>query len=170
MTMRARITREAGEAKKAREAVASVKDPELREVAYEKVLASIRKDRKLKKVKTLADVEKLKSEAQIQAECCTVLDAMKTVWFLTDASRSFGPDGTPRKSKVTPGCPDLVAIAPPGFYGPAGGYFIGIEIKRPGKKQSLEQLKTQARIEYVEGTYWLIHSAEELKNKLEGKS
>jgi len=114
-------------------------------------------------------IDKRKTEAQIQEECCTVLDTSPCalVYSITDASRSFGKDGKPRKSKVRKDWPDITMLMGWPCPGISPGRFVGIEVKRPGEKQTEGQRKIQLEIESCHGIYWLVHSAEELKEKLE---
>jgi hypothetical protein len=52
------------------------------------------------------------SEKQIQAAIVAYLNMRGILHAVTDASRAFGVDGRPRKSKVDPDWPDISAQLP----------------------------------------------------------
>ena len=89
------------------------------------------------------------SEADLQAGICQFLRSRHIPFSITDASRSFGPDGAPRRSKVRPGWPDLTAVMP--FTGRA----LLIEVKapegrlRPVQAQMIEELKAAGALVVV---------------------
>ena len=57
------------------------------------------------------------------------------------------------------GSGDIIAVI--------GGIYVAIEIKGTGKSQTPAQETFQANLEHAGGQYWLIHSLDELINKLE---
>ena len=60
-----------------------------------------------------------------------------------------------------PGSPDILGILPSGIY-------LGIEIKTGKAVQNKNQKKFEKKIKENNGEYWIIHSLEELKEKLNG--
>lgn len=54
------------------------------------------------------------------------------------------------------GLPDIIVIK--------GGNFVGLEVKRPGAKQSLEQKEFEKRVKDEGGEYYVVHSIEEVQN------
>lgn len=59
-----------------------------------------------------AKFQQTASEAAIQETICAWLQAHHIPFSVTDASRSFGPDGEPRRSKVRAGWPDISGVIP----------------------------------------------------------
>ena len=57
-----------------------------------------------------------------------------------------------------PGSPDIIAIY--------HGYFVGIEMKRPGGKQNENQKAFQKNVEYAKGFYFVAESLEDIDNNL----
>lgn len=55
------------------------------------------------------------------------------------------------------GVPDIIAVSK--------GRFIGVEVKRPGGKQSTEQKSFQKALELAGGIYWIVYSLNDLKEK-----
>lgn len=54
--------------------------------------------------------------------------------------------------------PDIVAII--------GGQYVGIEVKRPGGKQTPQQKYFETQSTKAGAKYWLVTSLEEVKNNL----
>jgi hypothetical protein len=58
-----------------------------------------------------------------------------------------------------PGCSDIIACLP-------DGRFAAIEVKRPGKKPTIEQLSFLQAVEKGNGLAWVVQSVEDVRNKL----
>ena len=90
---------------------------------------------------TAAAFQATASEAEIQQAITDWLTAHHVPHSVTDASRVFGPDGEPRRSKVEEGWPDITGVLPP------SGRAFFIECKRatgrfrPGQKPMLARLR-----------------------------
>ena len=96
------------------------------------------------------------SHAEIQDAVCDVLKLYKIVHSVTDASRTFGPDGKPRKSKVEPGWPDITACIR--AYGADPGRFVGLEVKTQSDRQSKKQRDCARSIYEAGGMYFIVRS------------
>ena len=96
------------------------------------------------------------SHAEIQDAVCNVLKLCKIVYSVTDASRAFGPDGKPRKSKVQPGWPDITACIR--AYGADQGRFVGLEVKTQNGRQSKKQRDCARSICEAGGVYFIVRS------------
>lgn len=87
------------------------------------------------------------TEAQIQRSICKVLDMHGVIYSVTDASRSFTPNGEVR-AKVRKGWPDITAIL-------SGGKALMIECKsekgklRPEQKIMLDRLEKQGALTLI---------------------
>lgn len=88
-------------------------------------------------------------EAAIQAAICEWLDLRLIPYSVTDASRVFGRDGQPRRSKVNKSWPDISGVLPP------SGRALYIECKsatgrfQPGQKQMLARLRAAGALVIV---------------------
>ena len=58
------------------------------------------------------------------------------------------------------GWPDIIAVLPP------SGFFLGVEIKKPGEELSGKQKEVKAEIEQANGIVIRVTSVEELAEKL----
>ena len=97
------------------------------------VRASSRKSGALKAFKTQIP------ERDLQAQVCGLLGLLGLVYSETDASRSFGRDGKPRRSKVATGWPDISFVLPEG----RAGFF---ELKSAKGRLRAEQKITLAKL------------------------
>ena len=104
-------------------------------------------------------IAKVKSERAIQAEILTLLRAQGIPHSVTDASRSWGPDGRPRKSKVTAGWPDISCVLP---RGPYQGRAFFIEVKAARGRVSREQRQTFLRLDAAWSRVFIGRSAEDV--------
>jgi len=96
------------------------------------------------------------SETHIVGACLDLLGAYKVFAFRNNT----GAFKTERGGFVRFGCkgsPDIIAVY--------GGQFIGVECKDK-TKQSESQKEFQKNLEEANGIYWLVHSSEELEQKL----
>jgi len=100
-------------------------------------------------------------EADIQKGICELLELMQIPFSVTDASRSFGPDGKPRRGKVRKSWPDLIGCLP-------GGRMLAVEVKtatggfQPGQEEMLERLGKQGALVIV------ARSIDDVRTALEG--
>lgn len=99
-----------------------------------------------------ADFKKTAKEADIQLGIRQLLSLMGVPHSVTDASRTWGPDGGVRQGKVEPGWPDISCVIPfPSYFGRA----LFIETKaaktgfQPGQKETHETLRAAGAIVVV---------------------
>ena len=99
-----------------------------------------------------------KSETEIQRE---VLDYLK----LRNIPANRNNAGKVKKGSHwinlgKGGWPDVIACLPP------SGFFLGVEIKKPGEELSEKQVEVKAEIEQANGIVIVVTSVEELAEKL----
>ena len=99
-----------------------------------------------------------KSETEIQRE---VLDYLK----LRNIPANRNNAGKVKKGSHwinlgKGGWPDVIACLPP------SGFFLGVEIKKPGEELSEKQVEVKAEIEQANGIVIVITSVEELAEEL----
>jgi len=99
-----------------------------------------------------------KSETEIQRE---VLDYLK----LRNIPANRNNAGKVKKGSHwinlgKGGWPDIIACLPP------SGFFLGVEIKKPGEELSEKQVEVKAEIEQANGIVIVVTSVEELAEKL----
>ena len=94
-------------------------------------------------------------EEHIQQAILDLLALLEIPHSVTDASRVFGPDGRPRKSKVSKGWFDITGCMP-------DGRFLGIEVKTKTGSQSPEQRAVAAKIAAFGGLAVVVRSAQEM--------
>jgi len=102
-----------------------------------------------------------KSELEIEKEIMFWLRSQKIEHFQTKVKgevQSIGNGKAILKRATNPGFPDIVAIYK--------GYFVGIEVKRPGGVQSVDQQNMEKRIKAAGGIYVIATSVTELITKL----
>lgn len=97
-----------------------------------------------KSTKSLRPAKALKmpkaSHAELQGAIEELLGYLQLPFSPTDASRTYGPDGRPRASKVATGWPDITGCLP-------SGRLFAIEVKgprdriRPAQAATLERLQ-----------------------------
>lgn len=80
--------------------------------------------------------KRVNRERIVRKAICDFLKLVRIVHSVTDATQPFGPDGTPRRSKVHPGWPDIVGVLAP------QGRFLGIEVKTSYGRVSTVQRAT----------------------------
>lgn len=89
------------------------------------------------------------SESDIQKTITDYLTLLRIPFSVTDASRAFGHDGQPRKSKVAKDWPDVTGVLPP------DGRMLAIECKTrkgklsKGQKEMLEKLEAAGALVIV---------------------
>ena len=103
-------------------------------------------------------------EADIQR---TILDylALRGIFHYRNNSGAMVSEYKGRKRFMrfgAAGSPDIVCVI--------GGRYVGIEVKRPGGKQSDDQKEFQARLEAAGGRYLVVHSVEQIHELLKGHS
>jgi hypothetical protein len=102
-----------------------------------------------------------KSELEIEKEILFWLRSQKIEHFQTKVKgeiQSIGNGKAILKRATNPGFPDIVAIRK--------GQFVGIEVKRPGGSQSVDQQSMEKRINAAGGVYVIVTSVTELITKL----
>lgn len=100
-------------------------------------------------------------EAEIQSGCLQMLRLRGFFASVTDASRSWGKDGIPRRSKVEPGWPDITAVQPR-----SSRAFL-FEVKVPGGHLSPIQERLHLRMRRAGINVFVVHSVAELNNILD---
>jgi hypothetical protein len=94
------------------------------------------------------DYQAVAREVDIQRGICQYLDLRRIPFSITDASRTFGTDGKPRRGKVRKSWPDISGCLP-------GGRMLAVEVKtatggfQPGQEEMLERLRRQGALVIV---------------------
>lgn len=92
-------------------------------------------------------------EKDVQRACVTLLEGLGFGVWPTSQHRRGTLKG------IAAGIPDLLTMHPK-----TG--FVGIEVKRPGGRQSDEQTEFEVWSEHCHVEYWLVHSEAELRERL----
>jgi hypothetical protein len=98
-------------------------------------------------------------EKQIQLAICDYLAYKRDVMFWRQNTNPIYDHGKfyamPKYSKN--GVPDIIVIK-------KGGWFVGLEVKRPGGKQSASQTAFQIECEKMGAEYHVVTSIDDVKN------
>ena len=95
-----------------------------------------------------AEFQALAFEDDIRTSIVEYLKLCGIEASITDASRAFGPDGLPRRSKVERSWPDITGCLP-------GGRMLAIEVKtpdgrfQPGQPERIARLRAQGALVIV---------------------
>ena len=103
-------------------------------------------------------------EAEIQEGILHLLRLRGVPASPTDASRSFGPDGLPRRNKVYPGWPDISATIHRGYN---VGRSLYMEIKSKRGKVSDVQRRTLNTLERAGALVYVVRSVNEANQILD---
>ncbi len=105
-------------------------------------------------------------EKDVQRTICEWLEVNKYFFWRSNNIPVFSRNNAGKMAfrslgKYTPrGIPDIILII--------RGLFIGVEVKREGVKTLREEQETfKYNIENNGGRYWVVHSIEELKGKID---
>lgn len=98
-------------------------------------------------------------EKDIQEVVCQYLSLKKHFFWRNNNVPIF--DVTKKTFRSMPkfamkGVPDVIVLVD-------GGFFVGLEIKRPGKKLSPDQVEFKRRCDEIGAEYYLISSVDDLK-------
>lgn len=96
----------------------------------------------------------VKPERLIQAEVVEYLTRRGIVHSVTNADRTFGPDGRPRKSKVTEGWPDITGVI--------NGCLLWLEMKSLRGRVRPAQAEMHKRLEGAGALGGVARSVEEV--------
>lgn len=94
------------------------------------------------------------SEKDIQAAIIQYLEIKRIFHYRNNTGAFVRPDTKSFYRFGVPGAPDVICVI--------NGKFIGIEVKRPGGKQSAHQQGFQASLEQAGGIYILAYSLDDV--------
>ncbi len=114
-----------------------------------------------KKIKTSGEKYGVPTEHQIQSAILDRLGLLSGAFFWRENS-GLMKVGDTRKERFfragTPGIPDIMGVY--------RGHAVGIEVKRPGKKQSIDQRAFQQRFDQVGGIYIVCTDATQVVSQI----
>ncbi len=138
---------------------------EISKVNYNNRLPAKFKDETCKDIVIKGDpANKHKKELEIEKEICAYLASLKIQFWnmkIKGEVQSIGRGRAILKASKNQGFPDILCCV--------SGMFLGIEVKRPGGKQSIYQQQMQKIIEKAGGYYVIVTSVKEIDTFLREK-
>jgi len=100
-------------------------------------------------------------EKDIQNACCQYLELRRHFFWRQNTAPVVQKDASGWRFRAMPkyamkGIPDIIVLT-------KGGYFVGIEVKRPGGKPSADQKEFAQRCQKIGAEYYIVTSVDQLK-------
>ena len=98
-------------------------------------------------------------EKDIQNACCEYLELKRHLFWRQNTAPVYDPTKKVFRSMpkyAMKGIPDIIVLT-------EGGYFVGIEVKRPGGKPSKDQKEFAQKCQRIGAEYHIVTSLDQLK-------